>query len=113
MIQALRSHHINTLVELRRIERAFAVLGSPDVTEPMTAACELQCQVGGYIRLMDARVVLRQQSQSTHRNASFDEKLPIQVFRKQQNSLDFVLALTVFVAPSVSMKPKTVYTPIL
>jgi hypothetical protein len=40
MIQALRSHHVNTLVELRRIERAFAVLGSPDVTEPMTAACE-------------------------------------------------------------------------
>jgi hypothetical protein len=40
MIQALRSHHVNTLVELRRIERAFALLGSPDVTEPMTAACE-------------------------------------------------------------------------
>ncbi|KAF2873144.1 hypothetical protein BDV95DRAFT_627901 [Massariosphaeria phaeospora] len=38
MIQALRSHHVNTLVELRRIEKAFAVLGSPDVTEPMTAA---------------------------------------------------------------------------
>jgi hypothetical protein len=39
MIQALRAHQVNTLVELRRIEKAFAVLGSPDVTEPMTAAC--------------------------------------------------------------------------
>ncbi|KAF2658401.1 hypothetical protein K491DRAFT_676442 [Lophiostoma macrostomum CBS 122681] len=38
MIQALRSHRVNTIFELRRIERAFAVLGSPDVTEPMTAA---------------------------------------------------------------------------
>ncbi|PSN63764.1 hypothetical protein BS50DRAFT_602475 [Corynespora cassiicola Philippines] len=38
MIQALQSHHVNTLVELRRIEKAFAVLGSSDVTEPMTAA---------------------------------------------------------------------------
>ncbi|KAF2712120.1 hypothetical protein K504DRAFT_521419 [Pleomassaria siparia CBS 279.74] len=38
MIKALRSHHVNTLVELQRIERAFAVLGSSDVTEPMTAA---------------------------------------------------------------------------
>jgi hypothetical protein len=41
MLHALRSHHVNTLVELRRIEKAFALLGSPDVTEPMTAACEL------------------------------------------------------------------------
>ncbi|KAF2262394.1 hypothetical protein CC78DRAFT_554605 [Lojkania enalia] len=38
MIDALRSHQVNTLVELRRIEKAFAYLGSPDVTEPMTAA---------------------------------------------------------------------------
>jgi hypothetical protein len=28
------------LVELRRIEKAFAVLGTPDVSEPMTAACK-------------------------------------------------------------------------
>jgi hypothetical protein len=39
-IQALRTHQINTLVELRRIEKAFAVLGTPDVSEPMTAACK-------------------------------------------------------------------------
>ncbi|ORX97863.1 hypothetical protein BCR34DRAFT_628508 [Clohesyomyces aquaticus] len=38
MIHALRSRHVNTLVELRRVEKAFALLGSPDVTEPMTAA---------------------------------------------------------------------------
>jgi hypothetical protein len=38
MIQALRLHQINTLTELRRIERAFAVLGTSDVSEPMTKA---------------------------------------------------------------------------
>ncbi|CAO2651189.1 Nn.00g094860.m01.CDS01 [Neocucurbitaria sp. VM-36] len=37
-IQALRTHQINTLVELRRIEKAFAVLGTPDCSEPMTSA---------------------------------------------------------------------------
>ncbi|KAH4809637.1 hypothetical protein HBI56_072940 [Parastagonospora nodorum] len=37
-IYALRTHQVNTLVELRRIEKAFAVLGTPDVSEPMTAA---------------------------------------------------------------------------
>ncbi|KAF1949218.1 hypothetical protein CC80DRAFT_555578 [Byssothecium circinans] len=38
LIQALNTHQINTLVELRRIEKAFAVLGSSDVSAPMTAA---------------------------------------------------------------------------
>lgn len=38
LVHALQSHRVNTLVELRRIEKAFAILGSPDVTEPMTAA---------------------------------------------------------------------------
>jgi predicted secreted protein len=33
-------HQVNTLIELRRIEKAFAVLGTPDVSEPMTAACK-------------------------------------------------------------------------
>lgn len=39
-IQALRIHQINTLVELRRIEKVFAVLGTPDCSEPMTSACK-------------------------------------------------------------------------
>jgi hypothetical protein len=39
-IHALRTHQVNTLVELRRIEKAFALLGTPDVSEPMTAACK-------------------------------------------------------------------------
>ncbi|KAF2499388.1 hypothetical protein BU16DRAFT_454305 [Lophium mytilinum] len=38
LISALRARRINTLLELRRIEKAFALLGSPDVTEPMTSA---------------------------------------------------------------------------
>ena len=38
MIQVLRLHQLNTLTELRRIERAFAVLGTSDVSESMTKA---------------------------------------------------------------------------
>ncbi|KAL7773541.1 hypothetical protein CFE70_003506 [Pyrenophora teres f. teres 0-1] len=37
-IHALRSHQVNTILELRRIEKAFAVLGTPDCSEPMTSA---------------------------------------------------------------------------
>ena len=43
MIQALNSHRINTVGELRRIEKAFAELGSPDVAAPITAACKWTC----------------------------------------------------------------------
>ncbi len=39
LIHALRTHRIRTLTELRRVERIFASLGSPDLTEPMTSAC--------------------------------------------------------------------------
>ena len=39
-IQALRSHQFNTIVELVRVEQAFAKLGTPDCSEPMTAACK-------------------------------------------------------------------------
>lgn len=39
MIDALNQHRINTIGELRRVERIFATLGSPDLTQPMTAAC--------------------------------------------------------------------------
>ncbi|KAF2447182.1 hypothetical protein P171DRAFT_511343, partial [Karstenula rhodostoma CBS 690.94] len=38
MIQALNTHRINTLSELRRTEKAFAKLGSSDVAATMTAA---------------------------------------------------------------------------
>jgi hypothetical protein len=41
MIESLRTRRINTLVELRRVEKAFATLGSSDLNEPMTSACEL------------------------------------------------------------------------
>ncbi|EUC48516.1 hypothetical protein COCMIDRAFT_33998 [Bipolaris oryzae ATCC 44560] len=37
-IQALRAHRVNTIVELRRIEKAFAVLGTSDCSEAMTSA---------------------------------------------------------------------------
>jgi len=38
LIQSLRTHRVNTLIELRRIEKIFASLKSADVTEPMTSA---------------------------------------------------------------------------
>ena len=39
LITALNEHRINTIGELRRVERIFATLGSSDVTQPMTSAC--------------------------------------------------------------------------
>jgi hypothetical protein len=51
-IHALRTHQINTVVELRRIEKAFAVLGTPDVSEPMTAACKRTRQIGPSLELL-------------------------------------------------------------
>jgi len=41
LIDTLNEHRINTLGELRRVERIFATLGSSDLTQPMTAACVL------------------------------------------------------------------------
>ncbi|KAJ9257853.1 hypothetical protein C8Q69DRAFT_508433 [Paecilomyces variotii] len=38
LIHSLRTHRINTITELRRVEKVFAQLGSADVTEPMTSA---------------------------------------------------------------------------
>jgi hypothetical protein len=38
MVDALRTHRVNTLAELRRIERVLAAIGTDDVTEPMTTA---------------------------------------------------------------------------
>jgi hypothetical protein len=42
MIASLQNHTVNTLAELRRIERVFATMGTSDVTEPMTTACAYQ-----------------------------------------------------------------------
>jgi hypothetical protein len=38
LINSLRTHKVNTITELRRIEKIFAYLNSREVTEPMTAA---------------------------------------------------------------------------
>ncbi|KAF2454742.1 hypothetical protein BDY21DRAFT_366139 [Lineolata rhizophorae] len=38
LIHSLRTHRLNTLVELRRVEKIFARLGSQDLSEPMTTA---------------------------------------------------------------------------
>ncbi|KAK5437913.1 hypothetical protein LTR34_001460 [Exophiala xenobiotica] len=38
LIHSLRTHRVNTITELRRIEKIFAYLDSAEVTEPMTTA---------------------------------------------------------------------------
>lgn len=38
LIRSLQTHRVNTLIELRRIEKVFATLNSADITEPMTSA---------------------------------------------------------------------------
>jgi hypothetical protein len=38
MVEALETHRVNTLAELRRIERTLAAIGTPEVTGPMTRA---------------------------------------------------------------------------
>lgn len=38
LINSLRTHRVNTITELRRIEKIFAYLDSAEVTEPMTSA---------------------------------------------------------------------------
>ncbi|KAL8663008.1 MAG: hypothetical protein Q9202_004238 [Teloschistes flavicans] len=38
LLRSLNAHSINTLPELRRIERIFAALNAPDTTQPMKAA---------------------------------------------------------------------------
>ncbi|KAK3673146.1 hypothetical protein LTR78_006986 [Recurvomyces mirabilis] len=45
LIQSLNEHRINTIGELRRVERVFATLGSSDLTQPMTAAYEAKRRV--------------------------------------------------------------------
>ena len=39
LIAALNERRVNTIAELRRVERIFAGLGHSDLTEPMTSAC--------------------------------------------------------------------------
>ena len=41
LITALNEHRINTIGELRRIERIFATLGSSDLTQPITSAFKM------------------------------------------------------------------------
>lgn len=38
LLQSLRTHRVNTLIELRRIEKSLALSKTPDVTEAMTQA---------------------------------------------------------------------------
>ncbi|KAI9817441.1 MAG: hypothetical protein M1827_001051 [Pycnora praestabilis] len=38
LIESLRTHRVNTLTELRRIEKVFAYLDQAEVCEPMTSA---------------------------------------------------------------------------
>ena len=61
LIKALDEHRINTIGELRRVERIFATLGSSDVTQPMTSACMYlrTSLMGGFANAWLALSVLR------------------------------------------------------
>jgi hypothetical protein len=80
-IHALRTHQINTVVELRRIEKAFAVLGTPDVSEPMTAACKRTRQVGLSLKVTDlcGRVLLCRFARAADRTSWPHKELSVQV----------------------------------
>ncbi|KAK4898491.1 hypothetical protein LTR27_004088 [Elasticomyces elasticus] len=56
LIVALNEHRINTIGELRRVERIFATLGSPDLTQPMTAACMELSNISIDARLIETGV---------------------------------------------------------
>lgn len=85
LIEALNEHRINTLSELRRVERIFATLGSSDLTQPMTAACTIQFLLGHALGVRDGhelirnRDVLRELKQSPRRNQDSNSTLPLQV----------------------------------
>ncbi|KAH8627905.1 hypothetical protein IG631_17673 [Alternaria alternata] len=81
-IRALRSHQFNTIVELIRVEQAFAKLGTPDCSEPMTSACKsLRLQRTCERRLTALiREILRRIAQLVDRAPRTDEELPIQNF---------------------------------
>ncbi|KAL1624833.1 hypothetical protein SLS54_003555 [Diplodia seriata] len=39
LVNALQTHRLNTIAELRRAEKSLATIDSADVSEPMTSAC--------------------------------------------------------------------------
>lgn len=104
MIQALRSHHVNTLVELRRIEKAFAVLGSSDVTEPMTAACMLAYAICQQVEANTFRVVLRQFPRLAYRVTRPDKELSLQVMLQKAASLSLLLLTNMYQNSSESLE---------
>lgn len=98
LIEALNEHRINTLGELRRVERIFAQLGSADLTQPMTAACTTASRSlePSDITLTIVRGLLRQLEQPSDRATRPYPQLPIQVPNAPMgpHSLDFTLPLT-------------------
>jgi len=80
LIIALNEHRMNTIGELRRVERIFATLGSPDLTQPMTAACTLETTTAAVnTALTLPRVILCQLEQLTLGTSRPDQDLPFQV----------------------------------
>ncbi|KAK5725810.1 hypothetical protein LTR15_004000 [Elasticomyces elasticus] len=74
LIVALNEHRINTIGELRRVERIFATLGSPDLTQPMTAAYTLKRLTTDW-----SRGIFRQLKQSTYGTTRAHSQLSFQV----------------------------------
>lgn len=80
LIEALNEHRINTIGGLRNVERIFAQLGSPDVTQPMTAACTLY-SLPNPPRITNTswRGLLCQFQYAAHRAPQPHPQLPVQV----------------------------------
>jgi len=83
MVQALRTHRVNTLAELRRIERILAASATADVSEVMTKACESQCSAKVDLLLLFAdqlfRGILCQLQYAFDRASKLDQELSVQV----------------------------------
>ena len=78
LIKALNERRVNTIGELRRIERIFATLGSPDLTQPMTSACEILRRPSPFHPpLTDSRDALCELKQPSHRIERPDTALPL------------------------------------
>jgi hypothetical protein len=104
LVRALQTHQVNTLEGLRRIERIFASIGTPDVTGPMTSACKYApfCfgsdpwRVTKTQLLILNRGLLRQLQHVTDGIARIDPELPFQVNKSPAHSPPFHLRQPTF-----------------
>jgi hypothetical protein len=113
MVQALRTHRVNTLAELRRIERCLAASATTEVSEAMTKACK--CQFSDFVpeNLADQnhRGILCKLQHVVDGAPKLDQKLSFQVGCSVYLLVPLSLA-NKSVLPALTMR-KVAYTAIL